>query len=252
MAEGSKCFGPTAVGAAAETQLGSDYDMPPGSGGFHIFRLRVGFSNKVNAKEMAGYVRVKVAKQSGDYYYVVGHGTGAATIGGGSAAQKIDCAINADNNAKVQVYAYNAEALVDAVVSILYRSGKGRKVVTYKCGGAGTDVTAGTEKTIGTMKIDQGPGTIREIRFTGSGVVKELSELGMLTLEVPGNEMSPFEYAVGHGIAGAASVAATHCDVIKLPQGIKVKDGVTITAKFLNLVTIGGAILSAGVSIQVA
>jgi len=251
MAEGSKCFGPTAVGAGAETQLGSDWDAPPGSGGIHIYNLRVCFSNKVNAKEMAGYVRVKVAKQTGDYYYVVGHGTGAATIGGGSAAQNIPCAINSDNNAKIQVFAYNAEALVDAVISLNYRKGKGRKAVTYKCGGAGTDVTAGTEKTIGTMKVDQGAGTIREIRFTGSGVVKELSECGMLTLEIPGNEDSPFEFAVGHGIGGAASVAASHCDVIKLPHGIPVKDGVTITAKFLNLVTLGGAILSCGVSIQV-
>lgn len=255
MGEGSKCFKLTAVGAGAETELligaaGSTYNMPPGS--WHIYGIRLGFANVVNAKESAGYLRVKVAGQSGDYYYAVGHGAGGATNTSGMAAQLIDCAINADGGALVQVYAYSSEATADWHVSLKFRSGSGRKVVTYKCGGAGTDVTAGTEKTIGTMTVNQGAGTIREIRFTGSGVVDALAETGRLILEVPGQEGIPHEYAVGHGTAGATLSATVHCDVIKLPVGIPVGNNAVITVKLLNFATTGSALLSCLVSIQVA
>lgn len=248
--EGSKCFGPTAAGAASETQVGSNWNAPPG-GPWHIYKIRFGYANVVNAKECAGYIRVKVAGESGDYYYVVGHGAGGATNSNGMAAQEIDCGINAKDGAKIQVYVYNAEAVKDAVISLHFRTGAGRKVVTYKCGGAGTDVTAGTEKTIGTLTVDQAAGMIRQIRFTGSGVVDALAETGKLTLEIPGNEGYPFEYAVGHGVAGATLSNNTHCDVIDLPYGIPVKLNTVITVKFKNLATTGGALLSCGVSIQV-
>lgn len=248
--EGSKGFGPTAAAAATETQVGSDYYMPPG-GGWHIYAIRFGYANVANAKECAGYVRVKVSGQAGDYYYIVGHGAGGATNSNGMAAEKIDCGINALGGALVQVYVYNAEAIKDAVISLHFRAGQGRKVVTYKCGGAGSDVTAGTELTIGTMKIDQAPGTIRQIRFTGSGVVDALAETGILTLEVPGAENIPYEFAVGHGTAGATLSNNTHADVIDLPHGIPVKLNTTVTAKIKNLATTGGALLSCAVSLQV-
>lgn len=249
--EGATCFGPTAAAAATETQVGSDYYMPPGN--WHIYKIRVGFANVVNAKECAGYCRVKVAKQVGDYYYVIGHGAGGATNSGGEAAHEIACGINADGAALVQVYIYNAEAIKDAVISIHYKPGPGRRIVTYKCGAAGSDVTAGTELTIGTMKIDQGAGTIKQIRFTGSGVVDALAETAKLTLEVPANPLTPFTFAVGSGAAGAATTPNQIApDVINLPYGIPVKDGVTITAKVLNLITTGSALLSCSVSIQVA
>lgn len=249
MAEGSKGFGPTAAAAATETQVGSDYYMPPGS--WYIYRLRVGLANVVNAKEVAGYVRVKVAGIEGNYYYVVGHGAGGATNSNGMAAQSIECGINAKGGALVQVYVYNAEAIKDAVISLHFRGGGGNNIHTYKCGGAGTDVTAGTEKTIGTMTIDQKAGMIKQIRFTGSGVVDALAETGILTLDVPGAENIPYEFAVGHGTAGATLSNNTHCDVINLPQGIPVKLNTVVTAKFKNLATTGGALLSLGVSIQV-
>jgi hypothetical protein len=247
MTEGSHCFGPLAAAAATE-QVMTEYKMPPGS--WHIYKIRVGYANIVNAKEVAGYVRIIVAGQNGNYYYVVGHGAGGATNSNGMAAQDIDCAINADGGAAVNAYIYNAEAIKDAVISIHFRSGSGRNVWTYKCGGAGSDVTAGTELTIGTMTILK-DGTIREIRFTGSGVVDALAETAKLTLEIPGQEGIPHEYAVGHGTAGATLSNNTHCDVIKLPHGIPVQKNTVITAKVLNLVTTGSALLSCAVSIQV-
>jgi len=221
--------------------------MPPGS--WHIYELRFGFANVVNAKECAGYVRIEVSGQNGNYYFVVGHGAGGATNSNGMAAQTIPCDINAEGNSTVTASIYNAEAIKDAVVSIAFRSGSGHNVWTYKCGGAGTDVTAGTEKTIGTMDILK-RGTIKQIRFTGSGVADALAETGKLTLDIPGHEGVPHEWAVGHGSAGATLSNNTHCDVIDLKHGIPVEK-CTITAKFLNLVTTGGAILSAAVSIQV-
>jgi len=225
------------------------YNMPPG-GPWYIYKIRVGFANVVNAKESAGYARIKVAGQADDFYYVVGHGAGGATNTSGMAAQEIDTGINAADGAEVNAYIYNAEAIVDAVISIHFKKGSGPSVHTYKCGGAGSDVTAGTELTIGTMKVLRA-GNIREVRFTGSGVVDALAETAKLTLEVPGSGKVPFEYAVGHGTAGATLSATVHCDVIKLPYGIPVAQNTTITAKVLNLITTGSALLSCGVSIQV-
>lgn len=247
--EGSKGFGPTAAAAATETQVGSDYYMPPGD--WYIYRIRAGYANVVNAKEVAGYIRVKVSGIEGNYYYVMGHGAGGATNSGGAAAQVINCGIHAKGGALVQVYAYNAEAIKDAVISLHFRPGAGPNVHTYKCGGAGTDVTAGTAKTIGTMTIDQKAGLIKEIRFTGSGVVDALAETAVLTLDVPGAENIPYEFAVGHGAAGAATTPNTHCDVINLPHGIPVKLSTVVTASVKNLATTGSALLSCGVSIQV-
>lgn len=246
--EGSHCFGPLAAAAATEQAL-TTYNMPP-KGPWNIYMIRVGYANVVNAKEVAGYLRIQVAGEDGDYYYVVGHGAGGATNSNGMAAQVIKCSINAENGAKVTASIYNAEAIKDAVISIHFRQGRGREVRTYKCGGAGSDVTAGTELTIGTMSITKA-GVIRQIRFTGSGVVDALAETGKLTLDIPGSGKVPFEYAVGHGVAGATLSNNTHCDVIDLKYGIPVDKDTTITAKFINLVTTGGALLSCGVSIQV-
>lgn len=250
--EGSKAFLPTDAAAATEQKIGSDWRAPPGSGGWTIYKIRCGFGNVANAKENAGYVRVKIAKQSGDFYYVVGAGCGAATISSGVAAEEIDCSIPMDNNALVQVYGYNAEAVKDFSISIQYRSGMGRKTLTYKCGGAGSDMTAGSELTIGTMTVDQGQGTMWEIRFTGSGVANAKAETAKLILEIPGNPLSPYEYSVGHGVGGNATGMHGYADVIKLKYGIPLKDGVVITAKIINDSTDGGNLLSCGVSIQVA
>ena len=252
MVEGSKGFGPTAAAAATEQQVGSDFYMPTQpSSQWYIYRIRAGFSNIVNAKEVAGYIRVKVKGIEGDYYYIMGHGAGGATNSNGMAAQVIECGIKASGGALVQVYVYNAEAIKDAVISIHYRAGSGPNIHTYKCGGAGTDVTAGTEKTIGTMTVSEKAGMIKQIRFTGSGVVDALAETGILTLEVPGAKLNPFEFAVGHGTAGAATTNNTHCDVINLPEGIPVGLNTVVTAKVKNLATTGSALLSVAVSIQV-
>lgn len=247
--EGSHCFGPLAAAAGTEQDF-TTYNMPP-KGPWNIFELRVGFANVVNAKESAGYVRIQVDGELGDYYYVVGKGTGGATNAGAMPAQTIQCSINAESAAKVTASIYNGEAIKDAVVSIAFRKGRGREVRTYRCGGAGTDVVAGTEKTIGTMPILKA-GTLRQIRFTGSGIVDALAETGKLTLEIPGQGDVPHEWAVGHGASGAATTANQHCDVITLKHGIPLDKNITITAKFLNLVTTGAALLSCGVSIQVS
>lgn len=247
--EGGKCFYATAVTAAGVSLTPTAYHMPPGN--WHIYRLRVGFANIVNAKESSGYVKIVPAGESGNYEYVVGQGAGGATNTGGMQAETIDCDINAKGGAKLEVYAYSAETTADWHVSIMFRAGLGRNVQTYKCGGAGTDVTAGTEKDIGTMTIDQGAGVIKEIRFAGSGVVDALAETARLRLIVPGKEGMPHEWTVGHGQAGATLSTTEHTDVIKLKHGISVGQNAVVTAKILNFVTTGSALLSCWVSIQV-
>jgi len=249
MDEGGKCFYATAVTAAGVQLTPTAWHMPPGN--WYIYKLRVGFANIVNAKESSGYVEIIAAGTDGAYKYVVGQGAGGATNTGGMQAEEIDCGINAKGGALLKVYAYSAETTADWFVSIQFRAGSGKKVVTYITGGAGSDVTAGTELTIGTMTIDQGAGTIREIRFAGSGVVDALSETARLSLTVPGHEGMPHEYTVGHGQAGATLSTTEHADVIKLPHGISVGANAGVVAKILNFVTTGSALLSCWVSIQV-
>lgn len=239
----SKVFGPTDSVAGTKTTVGAAASLRPE--GCHIFRIRVGKGNVVNAKENAGVITIEAPGLDGTHKYAYGNGCGGATnYGANRAAEKIDCSIPIAGNVLVTVSVTDAEAAKDVTVSLEFRIGMGRNVRSYAGGGAGIDSTADTPLTVATLTMELG-GTIKEIRFAGSGVVDAKAGSAKLTLEVPGLK-GPFEYSVGNGPGGATLGGPNDADVIdtEIPVGANVSVIISLTSAEI--------MLSATVSIQVA
>jgi len=207
----------------------------------------VGKGNVVNAKECAGTIEVEADGLDGTHIYAYGNGAGGATNSGNMAAEPIDCSIPITGNSKVTVSVKDAEVAKDVTVSVEFSPGLGRNVRSYAVGGAGQDTTADTELALTTSPVMEVGGTIREIRFAGSGVVDAKAASGKLYISVPGLS-GPFEYAVGNGPGGATLSGAAWADVIDLPHGIPVGKNVTVSISL----TSAEIVLSATCSIQVA
>lgn len=222
----SKVFGPTDSVAGTKTQVGSDYIVRPGT--YSIYKIRVGKGNVTNAKECAGLITITVSGVNGPFEFAYGNGVGGATDSQNISAEEIDCAIPMQGGSTLKVYVTDAEAAKDVTVSIEFQSGGGH-MRSYSVGGAGSDTTADTELSVGTVTTVKA-GTIRQIRFAGSGVVAAKAGTGKLTLTVPGLE-GPFEYSVGAGPGGAATGSMSHADVIdvNIPVGVNISIPVKVT-----------------------
>lgn len=239
-----KVFGPTNSGAQtypARTQIGSTYIMRPGR--YTIYQIRVGKGNVVDDKEYCGIIDVEVSGENGPFSYAYGNGSGGATNSQNIAAEPIECSIPVQGGAEVKVYNSNPEAAVDVVISLEFSTVGQPKQRSYADGGAGVDTTADTELSILSTSMVQG-GSIKQIRFAGSGQTDAKAGSGKLELEVPGQE-GPFEYAIGAGSGGAATQSPAWADVINVD--IPVGPNVTVTCK----ITTAEIMLSASVSIAV-
>jgi len=239
----SKVFGPTDSVAGTKTTVGAAVSLRPEP--CYIYRIRVGKGNVVNAKENAGVIEIEAPGLDGTHKYAYGNGSGGATNNGqNQPAEKIDCGIPIAPNVLVTVSVKDAEAAKDVTVSLEFRTGSGRNIRSYAVGGAAVDSTADAALTVGTMTMELG-GTIKQIRFAGSGIVDAKAASGKLMLEVPGLK-GPFEYAVGNGPGGASLGGAADADVfdVEIPVGPNV--GV------IAYLTSAEVVLSATVSIQVA
>ena len=136
----------------------------------------------------------------------------------------------------------------------MYREGSNGTCMTLCAGGAGQDVTAGTELTLtvntGLAPVDMTPwknASIRQIRFAGSGVAAALSGAHRIRIIIPG-QPDVYKFIMGSGPGGAATGSPAAADVVK-DLDIPVKSGSTVTVKVLNTVTTGGATLSAAVTL---
>lgn len=236
----SKVFGPTDSVAGTLTQVGSTYIIKPGS--WVINKIIVGKGNVVNAKECAGKITITVAGTDGTYIYAYGNGAGGATNSGNGPAEPIECEISAKGGSEVKVYVTDAEIAKDVTVSLEFKSGGGR-VDSYATGGAGSDTTADTELALTAIKPTK-PGSIKQIRIAGSGVVDAKAGSGKLILDVPGLD-GPFEYAFGNGPGGATLSGPAWADVFNVD--IPVTENTSITPK----VTTAEIMLSVTVSLAI-
>lgn len=238
----SLVFGPTDSVAGTKTTVGAAASLRPE--GCHIYKMRVAKGNVVNAKECAGIITIEAPGLDGTHKYAYGNGTGGATNSSNYAAEEIHCSIPIAGNVLVTVSVTDAEVAKSVTVSLMFRIGMGRNVRSYTAGGAGSDTTAATIKTVGTIVMEQA-GTIKEIRFAGSGIVDAKDGTGKLVIEVPGLK-GPFEYAVGSGPGGATLGRGDNADVIdtEIPVGANVS-----VVVYLTTVEV---MLSATCSIQVA
>jgi hypothetical protein len=213
----SKVVGPTDSVAGTKTQVGSDYIIPP-TGSGHIHKLTVGKGNVVNAKECSGIITVEVSGVDGTYEYAYGNGAGGATNSSNMAAEPIDCRIPAPRGSTVKVYVTDAEAAKDVTVAFEIWTGAMR-VDSYEAGGAGSDTSADTELTVGTITVVSKPGRIKQIRFAGSGVVDAKAGSGKLVIDVPGQGL-PMEFSVGQGPGGATLSGPAWADVFDVDIGV--------------------------------
>ena len=241
-----KTFGPTDSAAGTKTTVGAAAALL--NKDVTIHKIRVGKGNVVNAKENAGKIEIEATGLDGTHVYAYGNGSGGATNNAQNiAAEEIDCSIPISANSKVTVSVTDAENAKNVVVGLEFHPGKGKNVHSYCVGGAGQDTTAATVLTLTTSPVMEEGGTIKEIRFAGSGVVDADAGSGELVFKVPGLS-GPFEWSVGNGPGGATLGGAAHADVIDLPHGIPVKknDTITVTIETPEIM------LSATCSFQVA
>lgn len=251
MTEYSKVFGPTDSVASVvangrkKTQIGSDYVVRP-DGPYTIYKMRISKGNVVNAKECAGILEIIATGVDGTFEYAYGNGTGGATNSGQNGpAEVIDCSIPLDKGSTISVYVNDAEIAKDVTVNLHFKKGSGKKVNSYATGGGTFDCTADTLLSLTNIKPTV-KGVIKEIRFAGSVIADAEAGSAKLVLSIPGLK-GPFEYAVGNGPGGATLGGPQHADVIDLPQGIPVKENVTVTVE----VTAAEALKSPTCSVQV-
>jgi hypothetical protein len=249
MGDGSYTFGPTDSVAGTKTTVGTA--APIWNRDSTVITMRVAKGNVVDAKECAGFIEVEADGLNGPHIYAYGNGAGGATNSGNMAAEIIECSIPVTGNSNVTVSVTDAEAAKDVTVSLGFVAGLGRNVRSYSAGGAGQDTAADTQLTLTSTKPHTtkivAAGTIKEIRFAGSGVVDAKAGSGILELDVPDYNM-PTRWAIGNGPGGATLSGPAHADVIDLKQGIPVSKNTTITV----LVTTAEIMLSASCSFQVA
>lgn len=238
----SKVFGPTDSVAGTKTTVGTAASLRPEA--CHIFKIRVGKGNVVNAKECAGYITIEAPGLDGTHKYAYGNGTGGATNSSNFPAEIIECSIPIMGNVIVTVSVTDAEASKDVTVSLEFRIGAGRNVRSYVTGGAGADTTADAAYNHTAIVMELG-GTIKEIRIAGSGVVDAKAASAKVIIDVPGLK-GPFEYAIGNGPGGATLGGPANAEVIDTEIPVQANVSVVIT------VTSAEIILSSTVSIQVA
>jgi len=172
----------------------------------------------VNAKECSGIIDVEVGGVDGTFQYAYGNGAGGATNSSNMAAEPIECRIPAPSGATLKIYVTDAENAKDVTVSTEFWSGI-QRMDSYEAGGAGSDTTADTELTVGTITVVSKPGRIKQIRFAGSGVVDAKAGSGKLVIDVPGNGL-PQEFAVGNGPGGATLSGPAWADVFDVDIGV--------------------------------
>lgn len=239
----SKAFGPTATTTASvKTTIGSTFTVPPGSYG--IKEIRIGKGLVVNAEPCCGEVEIEITGVDGTFQYAYGNGTGGATNTQNGPAEKIQCSIPAPGGSVVTVSITDPDNAADAVVSLKFFSGSVPRIDSYGVGADGTDTTADTELEIGTVQITKA-GSIKQIRFSGSGITDAKAGTGILEIKVPGLA-GPFEFAVGNGPGGATLGAISDADVID------VDIPVTLNATISIRVTTAEAMIAPHCSIAVA
>lgn len=229
------------------------WQVPPGN--FTIYRARVATAGIVNAKECAGVLVIDV---SGDkrYSFAIGAGSTGATNSSGKPSEKVDMSIPVSTGQIVKVSILTAEVSNDQRVGLQYTEGSGPKCMTLCAGGAGQDMTAGTELTL-TVDTKYDPvnmtpyrdGTIKQIRLAGSGVVDALAAGVRVRLMIPG-QPDQYKFIMRSGASGAATAAAEAEDTVD-NLNIPVKNGGTVSVKLLNTATTGQAMLSCIVSLLV-
>lgn len=229
------------------------WQVPPGS--FTIYRARVSLANIVNAKEVAGQLIIQIAGQGGGTWaFAIGAGTGAATNSSAVPAIEVDMSIPVNGGQTVIVKILTSEVSNDQRVGLMYTEGSGPTCMTLTCGGAGQDMTAGTELTLTSdalySPVNMTPwkdASIRQIRLTGSGVVDALAAGVRVKILIPG-EPDQFKFIMRSGASGAATAGGETQDVIK-DLDIPVRTNSTVTVKLLNTATTGQAMLSCSVTL---
>ena len=229
------------------------WQVPPGQ--FTIYKVRIGYANIVNAKEAQGFLIIQISGQGGGTWaFAYGGATGATTDANTMPAEEIDMSIPVTGGQTVKVQVITAEVHNDTRVGLMYTEGGNASCMTLCAGGAGQDVTAGTELALAVnallQPVDMTPwkdARIRQIRFAGSGVAAALSGAHRIRIIIPG-QADVYKFIVGSGPGGAATGSPAAADVIS-GLDIPVKNGSTVTVKVLNTVTTGQATLSAAVSL---
>lgn len=229
------------------------WQVPPGQ--YTIVRARIGYANIVNAKESSGFLVIQLSGGT-TWAFAYGGGTGAATNGGQMQAEDIDMSIPIGTGTLVTVKVITSEVHNDTRVSLMYIEGQGPTCMTLAGGGAGQDLTAGTELTLavnsGLAPVTLTPyrdGRIIQMRIAGGGLVDALSQAMRITIQVPGLP-EQFEFIAMSGPGGAATALGCKADVIS-NLDIPVKANSTLTVKALTTVTTGGAVQSVAVSFLV-
>ena len=226
------------------------WQVPPGN--FVIYQADVGLAGIVDAKECAGALVIQVSGQGGGTWaFAIGGGVGATTAGNAKQADPVEMSIPVKGGQVVIVKIITAEVSNDERVGLRYMEGNGQTCMTLHCGGAGQDSTAGTELLLTVdSKLDPVNMTpwrdarIKEIRFTGSGIIAALAAATRLRVSVPGLA-DVFKFVVRSGNSGATTSAQEETTVIK-HLDIPVKNGQTVSVRILTTATTGQAILSAG------
>lgn len=246
----SMVFGPTDSVAGTKTGMSPTTTLvgrqAPPSGGT-IRKIRIGKGNVTDAKENAGIVEVEVGGVNGPFQFAYGNGCGAATnSGSNNAAEVIDCAIPVPSGAVMKVWVTDAEAAKDVTVNLEAYS-EGGYMRSYVTGGAGSDTTADTQLTVGTITPIVA-GKIKQIRFAGSGLVDAKAGTGKLVLNVPG-QAGPFEFSVGNGPGGDSLGAPNPADILG-DQSMPLNITVTTNAMTVYLTT-AEVLVSATVSVMI-
>ena len=109
-----------AVSADTETLL-ADLTIPSGKGG-QIKKIRLSYSNVVDAKAATGMAELKMGSHSGPFRFPIGLGQGGATSSGFTAAEEIEVDIEVFANETVKLYITLGEAAVDAHGGIVWVS----------------------------------------------------------------------------------------------------------------------------------
>lgn len=226
------------------------WQVPPGN--FTIYRANVGLAGIVDAKECAGALVIQVSGQGGGTWaFAIGGGVGATTAGNSKPADAVDMSIPVRGGQLVIVKIITAEVSNDERVGLMYTEGNGPTCMTLHCGGAGQDSAAGTEKllTVDALldPVNMTPwkdATIRQIRFTGSGIIAALAGATRIRISIPGLA-DVYKFIVRSGNSGATTSAQEETTVIK-DLDIPVKNGLTPSVRILTTATTGQAILSAG------
>jgi hypothetical protein len=229
------------------------WQVPPGN--FMLYQADVGLAGIVDAKECAGALVIQVSGQGGGTWaFAIGGGVGATTAGSAKPSEKVQMAIPLKGGQIVIVKIITAEVSNDQRVGLRYMEGSGPACMTLHCGGAGQDSTAGTELLL-TVDAKLDPvnmtpwrdGIIRQIRFTGSGIIAALAAATRLRISIPG-QADVYKFVVRSGNSGATTSAQEETSVIE-DLNIPVKNGQTVSARILTTATTGQAILSAGVTL---